>query len=61
MTTAREKFQTKWLNAIGRSLLKRLDSPNKAYEKRISNNMESLYRVIRKRRHRRAVNHVLQL
>lgn len=48
MPAASEKFQTKWLNAIGRSLLKRLDSPNKAYEKRISNNMESLYRVIRK-------------
>jgi hypothetical protein len=48
MFPAREKTPTNWLNAIGRSLLKRLESPIQFCEKRIINNMENLYRVIRK-------------
>jgi hypothetical protein len=35
------------LTALGRRLLRRLDRPLPTYEKRIVNNMESLYRVIR--------------
>ena len=33
---------------MGRSLLKRLETPSDSYEKRIINNMANLYRVIRK-------------
>ncbi|MFO7685915.1 MAG: hypothetical protein R6V60_07465 [Desulfobacterales bacterium] len=48
MRPAYEKRRAGWLTAIGRSLLKRLETPTKSYEKRIINNMRNLYRVIRK-------------
>ena len=42
------KRSINWLNTKGRSLLKRLETPRKVYEKRIINNMDNLYRVIRR-------------
>lgn len=36
------------LRSLGRRLLKRLDMPIKSYEKRIINNMNNLYQVVRK-------------
>lgn len=38
----------RWMASLGRALLRRLDAPRKGYEKRIVNNMDNLYRVIRK-------------
>ncbi len=44
MRPAYEKRRAGWLTAIGRSLLKRLETPTKSYEKRIINNLQNLYR-----------------
>jgi hypothetical protein len=43
-----QKRLNAWLASLGRALLRRLDTPRKVYEKRIVNNLDSLYRVIRK-------------
>jgi hypothetical protein len=43
-----QKRLNTWLASLGRALLRRLDTPRKAYEKRIVNNLDNLYRVIRK-------------
>lgn len=48
MTAIPRKRLNDWSAALGRMLLKRLATPRKAYEKRIVNNMDALYRTIRK-------------
>ncbi len=48
MTASSKKLINAWLTALGRVLLRRLETPRKAYEKRIVNNMDHLLRVIRK-------------
>ncbi|WP_373500570.1 YiiX/YebB-like N1pC/P60 family cysteine hydrolase [Desulfococcus sp.] len=48
MPLLRRNRSVKWLTFLSRSLLKRLEAPSPSYEKRIINNMDNLYRVIRK-------------
>lgn len=48
MTRNAHRRLNSWSASLGRALLRRLDAPRKAYEKRIVNNMDNLYRVIRK-------------
>jgi hypothetical protein len=48
MTIDAHRRLNTWSASLGRALLRRLDAPRKAYEKRIVNNMDNLYRVIRK-------------
>lgn len=48
MTRDAHRRLNTWSASLGRALLRRLDAPRKAYEKRIVNNMDNLYSVIRK-------------
>lgn len=48
MTRDAHKRLNTWSASLGRALLRRLNAPRKAYEKRIVNNLDNLYRVIRK-------------
>jgi hypothetical protein len=48
MVQTSQKRLNAGLASLGRALLRRLDTPRKVYEKRIVNNLDSLYRVIRK-------------
>lgn len=48
MSNPTPKRSINWFNTKGRSLLERLETPRKVYEKRIINNMANLYRVIRR-------------
>ena len=66
MALARKKRPTNWFVSMGRSLLKRLETPIQSYEKRIINNMENLYLVIRKGdvvlvEGRSKISHIIQL
>jgi len=66
MDLAPKKRPTNWFVEMGRSLFKRLETPIQSYEKRIVNNMENLYRVIRKGdvvlvEGRSKISHIIQL
>jgi len=43
-----QKRSNRLLTSLGRTLLRRLEAPRKSYEKRIVNNLDNLYGVIRK-------------
>ena len=47
MTRPAHKQLNTWSASLGRALLRRLEAPRKAYEKRIVNNLDNLYGVIR--------------
>ena len=66
MVPAQKKRPTNWIVEMGRLLFKRLETPIKSYEKRIINNMENLYQVIRKGdvllvEGRSKISHIIQL
>jgi hypothetical protein len=66
MALARKKTHSNWFVTMGRSLFRRFDRPIKPYEKRIVNNMENLYQVIRQGdvllvEGRSKISHIIQL